>query len=668
MMISSKKGFTLIEVSAAVALLVLTLSLALAGYMFALKNINQGDVQNELDMDVQLAMERLKIDLRLSSLDTMFYHPFGAGPYKALSFPMAEDSDGDGVLEEDGDGNIIWDRTVIYHIRPTTPNQLVKTIFEPRNESLSDAQRQAQLESVVKYGVGDHTYNGQNASSDVIFENLLHWEIRPEEGRFDAYSPVLTRDSSSLGYILMDPGSHEIIFRVTDKNTASTGYKIGIDQLFASPSYSAREGEAQLPATAQSGASASSQYMSGDWKGNYQLIFPATGVGNSFTLTLENDLWEETNFGAIGYEAEATEFVFDETLSPKDFVVQLHGNDVTWTAEDQTFSPSGNAYTNAGFQGSSIVLHINGSQLFNNGDWLINDGKKCQLIFEASALGGLQVDNVYISKTDAYETLSFGSSGTPKQAFFGGLSTSPIMLNGSMARSDWIDLEINITNNYVVSFDIANNVANCYPVMRPNLLTSITNSECMVNGGLTNYLIGLSSIIGSYAEQGVYTSQIFDTHLTSPQYGDISWSAETPTDTSIAMKVRAGSNPDLSDASDWSAITGSSVNPHAVGTSYSRYVQFQAILTPDPATYTKTPLLKDVTIDWGGERQLVNIGGIFTMGPDYGMFDISVDGDPLRSALIVDLEIYRDERVVNHETRRITSSLQADLTPRNSGK
>ena len=53
MNINQKHGFTLVEVMAAVVLLVMALALALAGYMFSLKNINQGDVQNELDMDVQ---------------------------------------------------------------------------------------------------------------------------------------------------------------------------------------------------------------------------------------------------------------------------------------------------------------------------------------------------------------------------------------------------------------------------------------------------------------------------------------------------------------------------------------------------------------------------------------------------------------------------------------
>jgi prepilin-type N-terminal cleavage/methylation domain-containing protein len=671
MMRHKKQGFTLIEVTAAVVLLVMAMALALFGYMFSLKNINQGDVQNELDMDVQLAMERLKKDLRLSSLHTMFYHPAGPGPYEAISFPMAVDNDGDGLLEKDSDGGIIWDKTVIYHIRPTTPNQLVITTFEPRNNSLSDAQRQAQLESVVQYGTGDYTYNSQNASSDVIFENLLDWEIRPEEGRFDAYSPALTRDSSSMGYVLLSPGSHKFTFTTIDKNRKSSGYKIGIDQLFVSPSYSAREAETQLPAYSQVGAVPSRSYMPGDWKGNFQLEFPASGVGNSFTLVLDNDRWEETNFGAVGYEAEDTEFIFDRTLIPRDFVVKLRGNEITWSASDQTFSTE-TAYTNSTLQGGTVAVHINGSQLLTNSNWIVNNGKKCRLTFQAGSTGKFQVENVFIGKTDSLETLSYGMAGSAAQAFFGSSSVSPVMSETTTATSDWIDLEINTTNNYLVVYQVRNEADKCFPVALENTRVisaapAYSGADCMVNGVRTNYLFGLTSITASYPAAGTYTSQVFDTHLAKPKYGDVSWNADLPPGTAIALKVRAGSQPDLSDAPGWSTVPASTVNPRSIGTSYSRYIQFQALLVSDPTTSTLTPKLRDVTIDWTGEKQLVNVGGIFTKGPGYGMFEVSVDGNPLRSALIVDLEIYKDVLVMNKESRRITSSLQADLTPRNSG-
>lgn len=666
MKINSKQGFTLLEIMASVTLLVLAMGMALSGYMFSLNNINQSDIQNELDTDVQLAIERLKVDLRLSSLDSMFYYPSGAGPYEAISFSMANDTDSDGMLEQDNEGNILWSETVIYHIRPTTPNQLVRTTFNPRDNSLSDAQRQAQLESVVIYGDGNFTYNGQNAVSDIIFENLLNWHINPKGGWFDAYSPVLSRDSSSLGYILLDPGDHEFTFKVIGKNSSSSGYKAGVDQLFVSPSYSTREAEAQLPVSAQSGATASARYMTGDWKGNYQLYFPAASVGDSFTLTLDNDRWEETNFGALGYEAEDTEFVFDATLSPPDFVVQLRGNDITWEAAEQSDSLLGGSVSNTLLRGRTVAVHINGSQLGTNGNWIVYNGRQCQLTFQASSTGYLKVKDVRIGKTTSSEETVFAFDGTPVQASFSGSSESPTIIANASATSDWINFEINATNNYLVQFTIVDDAAKCFPIARENLRTTV--SDCIVDGVKTNYVFGLSSITASYPEDGEYISQIFDTHLSQPQYGDISWNSDIPSGTTLSFKVRSGSQPDLSDTAGWNLISESSVNPHSVGASYNkRYIQFKALFTSDTAG-TSTPLLKDVTIDWEGERQLVNIGGIFTKGPDYGMFEISVDGDPLRSALIVDLEIYKDVLVMNKESRRVTSSLKVDLTPRNSGK
>ncbi len=692
-----KHGFTLVEVMAAVTLLVMAMGLALTGYMFAMKNINQGDVQNELDIDVQLAMERLKKDLRLSSLDTMFYHPSGAGPYEAVSFPMAEDSDGDGVLERDSDENILWNKTVIYHIRPTTPNQLVKTTFKPRDNSLSDAQRQAQLESVVQYGNGDYTYNSQNASSDVIFENLLDWEISPKEGRFDAYSPVLTRNSSSLGYILLDPGTHDFTFKVIDKNSSSSGYKVGIDQLFISPSYSPREAEAQLPVSAQSGATTLAQYMPGDWKGNHQLYFPSTSVGSSFTLTLDNDRWEETNFDGVGYLASNTTARFDADLSSPDFIVQMLGMDTTWSAEVQTYHPGGQDSLSANqMQNWAVRTLLKGSDLADNGGWIDYNGRKCKVSFVGSSAASTNhfvIHSAYIGESASSTNLNmnYRDLGAVHPIRFGGSNFGIFYAGYDPVESDWIDLPIDRDKNYVVSYSIfdhsnadapkqwIDNLVSPDPTNSPTWTTRIAegvgdviaNNQNWDGQGFstypTNRIFGLESIYVSYPEKGEYTSQIFDTHLTSPKYGDISWNVDIPSGTTLSLKVRTGSQPDLSDASAWSSISASSINPHSVGTSYKRYVQFQALLTSDTAG-TSTPCLKDVTIDWAGERQLVNIGGIFTKGPDYGMFEISVNGDPLRSALIIDLEIYRDVLVMNKESRRITSSLQMDLTPRNSGK
>ncbi len=665
--VRSKHGFTLVEASISVTITTLVLGIAIGGYMFALKNTNESDTQSDLDIDVQLAMERLKKDLRLSSLDEIFYYPAGPGPYTAISFPLAEDSDGDGLFELDASGKIIWDKTLVYHIWPSSPNELRVTTFDNRINTLSDTQRQAQLDAVVTSGSGSGTYNGNNASTHMVFQNLLDWSISPKAGIFDAYSSITERETASLGYTLIANGPHTFQFKVAGKNAASRGYKIGIDQLYVSPSYGEREAEAQLPVTTQSGATAVAQYIAnGSWKGNHQLYFPATAVGNSFTLTMDNDRWEESNFGAIGYEADNTVIKFDETLSPKDFVVQMEGNDVAWQAALQTGCEGGLSVSNTTLMDKTVYVHINGSELLTNGNWIAYNGRKCKLTFQASRKGNLQIKDVYIGKTTAQETTKFAWSTAEKAQFVVGGSLSDqsdILLPGMSATTTWVDMDINKTNNYLVKFKINNDPSRCFPMSWTNNMTA--NTECYVNGTPTNHIFALSSISVSYPANGTYTSQIFDTRLRSPVYGDVVWNADVPAGTVLTTKVHTGDLADLSDASDWTNITASA-SSHAISASYKRYVQFQAQFQSS-SDGLSTPKLKDVTIDWTGDMQLVNITGVMTKGPDYGIVEVLVDGVPLQSALTVDLMIYKDIYNLNKNTKRVTSSLFSDIRPRNTG-
>ncbi len=180
-------------------------------------------------------------------------------------------------------------------------------------------------------------------------------------------------------------------------------------------------------------------------------------------------------------------------------------------------------------------------------------------------------------------------------------------------------------------------------------------------------IFALKSIAVTYPENGTYTSQIFDTRLSNPSYGDIQYHADIPYGTALTTKIRSGDQSDLSDASDWSTILASSVNPRLAGTSYKRYVQFQ-VQMESSSNGLSTPQLKDLTLDWTGEMQLVNISGTITKGPEYGIFNVLVDGMPLQSALSIDLMIYKDIYSLNKATKRITSSLVSDIRPRNTGK
>jgi len=668
-----KKGFTLVEVSASVVIMTLALGLAIGGFMFALKNTNENDVQSELDIDVQLAMERLKRDLRLSSLDKIFFYPQGPGPYTALSFPLAEDSDDDGLIELDSDGKIIWDKTVIYHVYPGSPDELRVTTFANRDNELSDALRQAQLDHVVINGNGSNTSNGNNASTKVIFENLLNWKIQQESGVFDTYAPELTRDRTDFGFVLLDNGSHTFKFTIVGKNSDSSGYKFGLDQLVVSPS-GEREAEAQLPVTAQSGATAVSRYMAGgSWEGNHQLFFPATAKNQSFTLTMDNDRWEETNFEDYNSLHEKTEVAFDKTSSPKDFVIQLLGREVAWEAEQQTSSKA-SAPNNTFLQGETVFVHLNGSALSNNGNCIAYEGRKCRLTFQAGSTGRLQVSDVRIGAipptTDSVQWI------TPPDGFVdakfkdsSGVSSirSRVMNTNQTHTTEWIDLSINPTNNYLVAFTVENDANTCFPAAWANADSGFEN-YCLLKstGTKTNQIYGLAALETSYPEQGTYTSEIYDTRTDTPKFQQIKWNAELPSGTTLLTKIRSGDKDDLSDAPSWDSLSGSAVSGRSVEASYKRYIQVQAILTSS-SDGLSTPKLKDFTIDWPGDLSLVNIGGIVTMGPDQGIVQLTVDGTPIQSALTIGLEIYKNIFSFKGKAKRISSSLDTEIRPRNTG-
>ncbi|MFC1453379.1 Tfp pilus assembly protein FimT/FimU [Verrucomicrobiota bacterium] len=378
--IDGRKGFTLVEISVAASLLVIVIAIAMFGFGHVLRETNLNQAQNELDTQVQVAMEGLKYRLRLSGLDQMVFFPDGAGPYTAVSFPMAEDLNGDGAVDTDVDGKIVWTKTLVYHVWSSAPEQLRLTTFSPRI-ALDGTQRRQQLASVVVTGNGSATHNSTSATTKVIFENLFDWQITPRGSTYDGYESDLTRDAGwVLGSVVLTGGMHTLSFTVVGTNSASSGLNVGLDVLFMSPSYSEREGEFQW-VTDQSGAQPTNRFISGgSWSGNYDLWFPAASTGDYFTLTMENDRWEESNFHRAGYEEDNTTVVFDDSLDPRSSVVRLDGRGFAWYAHEQTgaTNASGDPLVDGlpdidgSVQGGVVRVLIRGSEM-ESGDWIKYD-------------------------------------------------------------------------------------------------------------------------------------------------------------------------------------------------------------------------------------------------------------------------------------------------------
>jgi type II secretory pathway pseudopilin PulG len=693
-------GFTLVEVAVAAAVLVVAIATAFTGFTFFHRRANLDRYQNELDIEVQTAMEWIKADMRLSSLDLMCFCPAGGGPYEAMSFPLAEDTDGDGAVDVDADDNILWSKTLVYHVWSGQPAQLRLTTFEPRDNTLTDAERQQQIDSVVQDGSGTNTHNGANTSTRIIFENLFDWEIRAQSSIYDGFASNVLRDvDTELGSIILSPGAHTFEFEVVGKNAASANHWIGIDHLVVSPCGERREAEDQLPVAAQTGATAVKQEQTGgSWGGNHHLHFPATAVGHKFSLSLNNDQWEETNFGGTGSSSENVDINYDQTLSPHDFIIKLSGYGYQWYASEQTGATNSfGAPQEWGFtdpsdslRGDVVRVLIRGREM-ESGGWIQSDGAGMAVYFYGGGENTSQhltIEQVYIAEcasTNGIMTPDIDPSTLTELRQHG--STIPFTLTSSSPTWVWDSartFSIDAEKTYVVSFRVNGTPGHgharywpeerdasrrgCY-IIEGGTSTDVTDSSwsSKTNVIVSPNLYGIYGMWAFYPAEGTFESRVCDTKQLSPSYADLDWNATVPSGCYLGMKVRSDSNVMMTNAPAWSNVVAVT-SPGAVSPGNGRYVQVQAILRPYAAIWpSQTPILKDFTLTWQGTERLVEIGGAFTKGPDYGTFEVTVDGQPLRTGINVDLEIFDDVRGMKG-TQRITSSLVSEVVPRNSGR
>jgi len=211
-----QKGFTVLEVVIASTLVAVGMGMAMTGLILMVRGEKRNSVQAELDIDVRTTM-----------LDKIvFYRPPGEDHYTAISFPVAADRDSDGLIDMDSNTNIIWDRTLIYHVWRGTPNRLLCTTFQPRDNSLTPQQVLSQLKDVVREGDVSRTIWASNGVTRTVFENLFEWKLWPKGSRFDAYKETLSRELVVFGSILLTPGVHTLSFRVTGQQPGREGYKI----------------------------------------------------------------------------------------------------------------------------------------------------------------------------------------------------------------------------------------------------------------------------------------------------------------------------------------------------------------------------------------------------------------------------------------------------------
>ncbi len=696
-------GYTLVEVMLATFLSGAVLAMAVMGFAQSQHTSRITAQHGELEVDARRLVQQLRDALWLTSRDEILLHPEGPGPYTAISFPVGK--------HVDANGNEHWASTFIYHLWEGDQFQVRRTAFTPRDSTLSGAQRRTQLEDVVNNGSGAGTFNAANAATTPLIRNLVEWELDIVAGQFDAFAPTGgERKRVSIGSALIEPGSgREITFETVGKNPGNTGAArhLGIDRLYLTPSARpefsdlelevALEAEALLPAFAHSGAMPTFENMTPaneTWSGNAVLRFPSNADGDWFTLQFENDQWVERNFiGTSVLQANIERDPLTESGSPSTYALRLEGSGEVWRAAAQTLDTAPSVVFPSNM---AVRVLLRGDDILNtgwtngfDGGWLDFNGTNVWATFSAGWLLSGTVSDVFIAQSadpgNATLAMDYVPGTDVSLTFNGG--------NGSATFTSQIETDparflIERTNSYLVGFRI-NPSGDLFSTTRrwtctqtgipPSsyVLVGATAGETRANDWSahasiveTNVVYGLRSLRAGHAPQGSYTSKIIDTRVDNNQdYLEFRWNAAVPETSGLTMLIRAGNDPLLAGAPDWTNIAPSvSGQMPAI---QGRYAQVQAQFeVGEPAAgwngTTFTPLLRDFTLRWEGESRMVNLYLDISTGPNHGIYEARIDDLPLLQGVTVKATVYKDINL-GGQTKRLTAKTFAEIQPRNTG-
>ncbi len=672
--VRSLRAFTLSEFMIALLITSFVIGGLMSLWYFTLKSWGTERVRSKLRSSVEINMERIKDDIRLSSSNQIYYYPADTSECTAISLAVGN-IDVNGFLTVGG-GGITWNRTVVYHLYhndSTGKDELRRTLFWPRDNSWSTAQFQNQINSVATSGNGEASKGAMNTATELVFSNDITFRIVPQIQKFDLFSANVERSNAiDFGSVLLSPGAHTLRFEVLGKNALATGYNIGIDCIILSPSGGVREVEAFVPSSITTGRTYTVEDMSAyaNFSGNNLLKFNSTGVGDYVSFSMNYDSWVESNFKdfILGN-------VVREGVNPYLRLSNKEESGPDWTSDFQTGVAPEDCATQ--LRDTSIRTIINNDKLLSDKVAMV------RVKFRASSTSNLKIERAYIS--EKITGSQNAKPGTTTQLYFSdlpinegtlpanpgtvGVGPEDILINsGQYILSNWAYFVIdkNSNSDYLVTFYVTDDAGNCYATYWPaggtNSYTRTgdhASEDDWASSDTSSYIYAVSEIQG-WSNEGTATSTIYDTKLAAPDFSQLSW---TQTNDDISLLVRTSNDYLMTDAPDWSTLTPYTTNPLNLSSlDNNRYIQFQ-VLFNSAYPYDLLPKIDNCIIDWPGDTALVDISGYFSKGPQYGIFKLVVDG----VQLVKGVEIYLAASQ-NYLGTTYNSALEAEVSPRNSGK
>jgi len=683
------KGFTLIESLIALAVSGAFLLTVISAWTFSTKTWKEESVRSNLRVDIEQTMERVKEDVRLSDGNKILFYPSTASSYTAFSLPRATPN-ASGYLTLSS-GSISWDRTVIYHVYNNAGVYELRRTTIPTFSS-STTTRQANLDTAATTGTvtGGTTRTIFKAGSGTTFE------IVPSNATFDGYSASTTRSSNtSFGSIQLSSGTHQVRFETTSRNASSSNYGMGIDSFAFSPSGCLREAEELTPSDS-SGDTATNEVTTGFtnavWGGNTHKNYASNTAGDFITFDAYYDLWVESNFDNMTHSNT-------ESIGTNPYLTiagrETQGLTPNWQAADQTLS--GQDPPSDG-QHDELISSDQSVRTVINGQYLSNSANMVRFKFVASSSSDLVINSAYFGLREGREADGDGTSnftGSTTQLYFDnaevleggsggagavgtGTATSKTVHAGYEVWTNWMEYDIasgSSAPDFLISMNLQSGsggqawiqTAGTPPIHSYRISdtgANVTSSWSVLSPGWTTSNAAFGSVqMAGWSNSGTATSQVYDTAVVAPNYGELTWSPTLPAGSTLTMKVRTSANSDMTGATAWSAVTPRTTSPSSlVALTNQRYVQFQAILQA-ASPYTSLPSVDNVQITWPGQSAFVEISGYFTKKSTYGIFRVLVDGLALTKRLEIKLTASQVYRGTTY-----TSSLNAEEEPRNTGK
>ncbi len=722
--IKGQKGFTLVEVMFASITSVLMITILMAVWLYTYTSWTGETERVSQRAGMMKAIETIKGDMRLTSLTSASFYPAGSGPYSGISIPFAA-VNASGLYNLNAQGKIDWQKTIVYHVYNESDGTMTlrRTVISPRDNTLSDAQIYAQLQSIVGSGGGV-----ANSTTDTTFlENVETFEVSSLSSSFDFYedssSPV-NAGKAVFGWVKLGSGEHTINFEVTGKNSSSVGYSFGFDRLMIEPSGSYREAEYYISSFApegmlvESGGSASRVFATG-WSNNNFLEFGAGGVSSYIEFSDNYDLWRESAFDKAVLtnckkDGEEARVLLDMPAAGLD-------GSYSWFVHEE----AGDTVLEGHEGGLPLAAPVTVRTVVKSAN-IDRDGDFIRLRFRASDADDITIDKAYI-------TLRSGSSGANglanqstaghtvaeyhrhQQLFFydssGNITEGATISSAQDAWTAWTAFPLRMASDYLITVYISDTTATDYRYWEgadSNVRTycvSGADTTCAGTPDWSGYTIGATSKdiftvanIDVWANTGTVESQIFDTTLSSPSYDTVKWSEEKPADTSIVVKARSSSNEEMIGATDWASIAGTSSSPSGLSIGGGRYLQFYVTLLPGViwsggsstqsyvqyitnqlalpvyqfpsdgsvflTTSTVAPWIDDVEIQWSGTGdKICAIAGNIAKQNNYGQVKVTVDSKELLKVLSVHIKTSKV-----HYKRTIVEEDYVDMEPRNTGK